>query len=34
MAAMLAIIIAVGIYPAQLVDVLEQSILPLANGLS
>jgi NADH-quinone oxidoreductase subunit M len=33
-AAMLAIIIAVGIYPTQLVEVLEQSILPLANGLS
>jgi len=33
MAAMLAVILAVGIYPAQLVDVIEQAIAPLANAL-
>ena len=33
MAAMLAVIIAVGIYPARLVDVIEQGILPLAARL-
>jgi NADH-quinone oxidoreductase subunit M len=33
-AAMLAIIIAVGIYPAQIVDVIEQGILPLASRLN
>ena len=33
-AAMLAVIIAVGIYPARLVDVIEQGIFPLAQGLT
>ncbi len=33
MAAMLAVIIAVGIYPARLVDVIDQGILPLAARL-
>jgi NADH-quinone oxidoreductase subunit M len=32
-AAMLAIIVAVGVYPAQLIDVIEQGILPLAERL-
>ena len=31
MAAMLAVILAVGIYPAQLVDLIDQAILPLAG---
>jgi NADH-quinone oxidoreductase subunit M len=34
MAAMLAVILAVGIYPAQLVDVIEQAIAPLASALT
>ena len=33
-AAMLAVIIAVGIYPARVVDILEQGILPIANRLT
>jgi NADH-quinone oxidoreductase subunit M len=33
-AAMLAVIIAVGIYPARVVDILEQGILPIAARLS
>ncbi len=33
-AAMLAVIIAVGVYPAQLVDVIHQGILPIASRLS
>ncbi|MEX0785010.1 MAG: NADH-quinone oxidoreductase subunit M [Dehalococcoidia bacterium] len=33
MAAMLAVILAVGIYPQQLIDLIEQGIAPLANGL-
>jgi NADH-quinone oxidoreductase subunit M len=33
LAAMLAIIIAVGIYPARLVDVIQQGILPIASRL-
>lgn len=33
-AAMLALIIAVGIYPAQLMDVIDQAIIPLASGLN
>jgi NADH-quinone oxidoreductase subunit M len=33
-AAMLAVIIAVGIYPAQLVDVIDQGIIPLASRFS
>ena len=34
LAAMLAIIIAVGIYPARLVDVIDQGILPIASRLT
>ena len=34
MAAMLAVILAVGIYPARLVDVIDQGIIPLASRLT
>jgi len=34
MAAMLAVILAVGIYPARIVDVIDQAILPIATRLS
>jgi NADH-quinone oxidoreductase subunit M len=34
MAALLAIIIAVGVFPARVVDILEQGILPIASRLS
>ena len=34
MAAMLAVILAVGIYPARLVDVIDQAIIPLASRLT
>ncbi len=33
MAAMLAVILAVGIYPARLIDIIDQGILPIANRL-
>jgi hypothetical protein len=33
MAAMLAVILAVGIFPAQLVDVIDQGIVPIAKRL-
>ena len=33
MAAMLAVILAVGIYPAQLIEVIDQGILPIASRL-
>ena len=32
-AALLAVILAVGLYPKQIVDVIEQGILPIAAGL-
>jgi len=34
MAAMLAVILAVGIYPARLVDVIDQGIVPIASRLT
>jgi NADH-quinone oxidoreductase subunit M len=33
-AAMLAVIIAIGIFPSQIVDVIHQGILPIASRLS